>query len=88
MQNERNCHALLRFRSSPKDKDLKKHPRLLSKCTVPFTKTQNEIISASNDGILRKLVGMMNSAHCFTVLVYKSTDISTITVVGWYPICV
>ncbi|CAH1100176.1 unnamed protein product [Psylliodes chrysocephalus] len=39
-------------------------------------KAQNEIIYAINDIMLKKLVKMVNSAKCFTVLADETTDVS------------
>lgn len=68
-KNEGNFHALLRFRCSAGDKDLKKHLETQAKNALYLSpKTQNKIITACNDIILRKLVEMVNSALCLLFL--------------------
>ncbi|XP_045478380.1 uncharacterized protein LOC123683377 [Harmonia axyridis] len=78
VENEGNFRALLRFRANFGDEALKKHLEIGSKNALYLSpKTENEIILTINDIMLKKLVEMVNSAKCFTVLADETTDIST-----------
>lgn len=77
-QNEGNFRALLRFQISCRDDTLKSHLETGPKNALYLSpKIQNEIISACNEVMLNKLVNMINSAQCFTVLADETTDVST-----------
>lgn len=78
IENEGNFRALLRFRACSGDDDLKNHLETGSKNALYLSpKIQNEVISACNEIILKKVVDMINFAQCFTVLADETTDIST-----------
>lgn len=75
-ENEGNFKALLRLRACNGDELLKKHLEESSaNATYTSWKTQNEIISACNTIILRKLVAKVNAAKCFAVMADETTDI-------------
>ncbi|XP_045463823.1 zinc finger MYM-type protein 1-like [Harmonia axyridis] len=78
VENEGNFRARLRFRANSGDEALKKHLEKGSKNALYLSpKTQNEIILALNDIMLKKLIEMVNSAKSSTVLADGTTDIST-----------
>lgn len=78
LENDGNFRALLRFRVRSGDVTLREHlekgPR---NAQYLSPKIQNEVIFAWNEVILEKLVKMINSVDCFTVLCDETTDIST-----------
>lgn len=76
--NDGNFRALLRFRVEGGDTSLKTHLEKGSRNALYLSPTfQNEVVSACNNLVLGKLVDMVNSAECFTVLADETTDIST-----------
>lgn len=78
-ENEGNFKTLLRLQACNGDESLKSH---LEECGVNATytswRTQNEIISACNNIILKKLVSKVNAAKCFAVLADETSDIAGI----------
>jgi len=76
--NDGNFRALLRYRASGGDDNLRRHLVSDSQRNASYLspKIQNEIISSLNNLILGKLVSRVNSAECFSVLADETTDIS------------
>ncbi|KAK4876004.1 hypothetical protein RN001_012426 [Aquatica leii] len=78
-ENEGKFRAMLRTRIDAGDCDLKNH---LQTCSLNATyiswNTQNQNIAACGEIIKQKIATEVNSAKCFSVLAYETTDISTV----------
>jgi len=73
--NEGNFRAILKYKA--KDIDyLKNHLESESRNKYISPQIQNEIITIRGDLILSKLVKMVNSSQCFSVLADETTDVS------------
>ncbi|XP_015376664.1 PREDICTED: zinc finger MYM-type protein 1-like [Diuraphis noxia] len=73
--NEGNFRAILKYKA--KDIDyLKNHLESKSRNKYISPQIQNEIITICGDLILSKLVKMVNSSQCFSVLADETTDVS------------
>lgn len=83
--NEGNFRALLRFRAESGDKILTEHLENCGRNSYISWRTQNEVISAANDIILKKIVERINRSQCFSVLADETTDIAT---VEQFSVCV
>jgi len=73
--NEGNFRAILKFKANDLDY-LKEHLSSNSRYKYTSPNIQNEIINISGNLILGKLVQMVNSAECFSVLADETTDVS------------
>jgi len=77
--NDGNFRALLRFRVNAGDEVLRKHLEESARNAMYTSSSiQNEVVSACNRIILRKLVSRLNEAQCFSVLADETTDIATL----------
>lgn len=78
LREEGNFRQLLRFRLDSGDQILKQHLETASKNANYLSwKIQNQIVSACNHIILKKIVERANKSKCFSVLADETTDIST-----------
>lgn len=73
--NEDNFRAILKFKANDLD-SLKDHLSYVPEYQYTNRNIQNEIINISGNLILGKLVKMVNSAECFSVLADETTDVS------------
>lgn len=77
-ENDGNFRALLRFRLDAGDHILDHLMNSAKNATYISPLIQNEIISACNEILLKRMVDRINKAQCFTVLADETTDIACI----------
>jgi len=73
--NEGNFSAILKFKANDLDY-LKQHLSSNSRYKYTSPNIHNEIINISGNLIVGKLVQMVNSAECFSVLADETIDVS------------
>ncbi|GFY76648.1 TTF-type domain-containing protein [Trichonephila inaurata madagascariensis] len=77
-KNEGNFRALVKFRVEAGDDVLEKHFKDSGRNTYISWRTQNEIISSTNEIILKDIVNRVNKNEYFSIIADETTDIAGI----------